>query len=588
MTTIKHNHYSLHNLSFSDATHKMINSPSLVETVNWLKQALIKTGIFYNCRYLKLREKLMQEIELKFLVPQAQLKGLMRQAKVKSSQDIHMAAHYFDTRKQQLAKAGIGLRIRQEGDTWVQTIKAGGDGIAARLEHNAVLDNEHVQAMLDNNSLMPDLSIYKETSIAPALADFKLKKLAKNLTRQYVTDVQRTTRLLANGKDEHSSSLEVAYDDGEIIDGNDESQRQAIQEIEFELISGEIEFLFETAKIWCKRHKLCLSTVTKAERGGLLINGQDYSAAVSADLAQLNISKTSSVPTFIRAVVHNCLLQILPNSSAIAAGSDDHNHVRQLSMGLKRLSVALDAFSTFSEQLDAEWHPILKQTTTLLDDHLELNSLISDIEPTLQEHGAPSVDWTAALEKTTIKPIDAVCTNTFQLTLLALIEFTMTDSCIEAESYTLAVDELPIILSKQHVKLLEAVQIFGDKDRNDLEHNVSERNNLESSCLYPDDSTVNILNKIYRHLDALKYMSEFAAPLYSTKKSKRCLKQLIKAQKSLEQYYNNLQYQQRYQQQIAADTNALYGAGWFAAKLQSERKHCQKRLNRLQDSAIFW
>ncbi|ALF60274.1 CYTH and CHAD domain-containing protein [Psychrobacter urativorans] len=525
----------------------------------------------------------MQEIELKFLVPQAQLKGLMRQAKVKSSQDIHMAAHYFDTRKQQLAKAGIGLRIRQEGDTWVQTIKAGGDGIAARLEHNAVLDNEHVQTMLDNNNLMPDLTIYKETAIAPALADFKLKKLAKNLTRQYVTDVQRTTRLLANGKDEHSSSLEVAYDYGEIIDGNDENQRQVIQEIEFELISGEIEFLFETAKIWCKRYKLCLSTVTKAERGGLLINGQDYSAAVSADLAQLNISKNSSVPTFIRAVVHNCLLQILPNSSAIAAGSDDHNHVLQLSMGLNRLSVALNTFSTFSEQINAEWHSILRQTETLVDAYLELDYLMAHIEPTLQEHGAPSVDWTAEPEKMTNKPVDAVCANTFQLTLLALIEFTMSDPCIEAESYTLAVDELPTILSKKYMELLETVQSLDNKDAN-----VPEYKALESNRLYPNDLTVSILNKIYRQLDALKYISEFAAPLYSPKKSKRWLKQLIKAQKSLEPYYYYLQCQQRYQQQIATDANALYGAGWFAAKLQSERKHCQKCLNRLKDSAIFW
>lgn len=525
----------------------------------------------------------MQEIELKFLIPKAQLKGLMRQAKVKSSQDIHMAAHYFDTRKQQLAKAGIGLRIRQEGDTWVQTIKAGGDGIAARLEHNAVLDNEHVQTMLDNNNLMPDLSIYKETAIAPALANFKLKKLAKNLTRQYVTDVQRTTRLLANGKDEHSSSLEVAYDDGEIIAGNDENQRQVIQEIEFELISGEIEFLFETAKIWCKRHKLCLSTVTKAERGGLLINGQDYSAAVSADLAQLNISKNSSVPTFIRAVVHNCLLQILPNSSAIAAGSDDHNHILQLAMGLNRLSVALSTFSTFSEQLDAEWHSILKQTATLLDDYLELTHLMSHIEPTLQDHGAPSVDWRAELEKTTSKPIDAVCANTFQLTLLALIEFTMTDPCIETKSYDLAVDELPTILSKKHMKLLKTVQNLDDKDSNILECNDS-----ESDILHPNDLTVSILNKIYGHLEDLKYISEFAAPLYSIKKSKSWLKQLIKAQKLLEQHYRHLQYQQRYQQQVSADANALYGAGWFAAKLERERKYCQKFLNRLQDSAIFW
>ncbi|MGI9339412.1 MAG: CYTH domain-containing protein, partial [Psychrobacter sp.] len=113
----------------------------------------------------------MQEIELKFLVPQARLKGLMRQAKVKSSQTTMMSAHYFDTPKQELAKSGIGLRIRLEGDEWVQTIKAGGDGIAARLEHNMTLDSELVQTMLETDSLLPDLAIYKETAIAQALAD---------------------------------------------------------------------------------------------------------------------------------------------------------------------------------------------------------------------------------------------------------------------------------------------------------------------------------------------------------------------------------------------------------------------------------
>ena len=54
----------------------------------------------------------MQEIELKFLIPEARLTGLLRQAKVKSSQTIQLAAHYYDTPKQALAKAGIGLRIR--------------------------------------------------------------------------------------------------------------------------------------------------------------------------------------------------------------------------------------------------------------------------------------------------------------------------------------------------------------------------------------------------------------------------------------------------------------------------------------------
>ncbi|MEJ6070166.1 inorganic triphosphatase, partial [Psychrobacter sp. 16-Bac2893] len=222
--------------------------------------------------------------------------------------------------------------------------KAGGDGIAARLEHNATLDNEQVQAMLDNNALMPDLTIYKDSLIAPALTDFKLKKLAKKLTRLYVTDVERTTRLLIEDtSDEVVNSIEMAYDYGEIIHGTDDTQRDAIQEVEFELISGELDFLFTTAKTWCQRHKLCLSTVTKAERGGLLIKGQNYSSATAADLSTLSINKKITMPAFLRAVVHNCLLQILPNSSAIVAGSKDDSHLLQLSIGIERLHTVLQA-----------------------------------------------------------------------------------------------------------------------------------------------------------------------------------------------------------------------------------------------------
>ncbi|WP_201616071.1 CYTH and CHAD domain-containing protein [Psychrobacter urativorans] len=544
----------------------------------------------------------MHEIELKFLVPEARLKGLIRQAKVKSSQDIHMAAHYFDTPKQTLAKAGIGLRIRKEGDTWVQTIKAGGDGIAARLEHNAGLDNEHIQTMLDNDSLMPDLSIYKETSIAPVLADFKLKKLTKALTRQYVTNVQRTTRLLEDGsKDdgsENNNSIEMAYDSGELIHGNDDSQRQAIQEIEFELVSGDLEFLFATAKIWCKRYKLCLSTVTKAERGGLLIKRQDYSPAVKADLQLLNVNKDSSISAFIRATVHNCLLQILPNSSAIVAGSEDNGHLLQLRIGLRRLTVALDTFNKFSEQLNPEWQPILKQTAALLDDYRELAYLASHIEPTLEQHGAPSIDWTADVKQIKVTPINAVGANDFQLTLLELIAFTMSDASTESQADKLAIDKLAKILSKKYMKLLKAEQNFDDWSYNnsdcddwgcdDRETESSKIVNLRNDDSNHSCSIGSILQKTHSHLKDLCYISEFAAPLYAKKKSKRWFKNLAKAQKSLGQYYDHLQYQQRYQQKAATDANALYGAGWFTVTLKNDYKRCQKDLNRIQDNAAFW
>ena len=540
----------------------------------------------------------MQEIELKFLVPEARLTGLMRQAKVKSSQTTQLAAYYFDTPKQALAKAGIGLRIRLEGDVWVQTIKAGGDGIAARLEHNTVLDAELVQTMLDDNNLLPDLSLYQDTSIASSLADFKMQKLAKKLTCQYVTDVQRTTRLLKDtAKSEMSeNSIEVAYDYGKIIHGEDETQFQQIQEIEFELLSGEVAFLFSVAKVWCKRYKLYLSTVTKAERGGLLLKGVDYSPAVSANLALLNVNKESTTAEFIRAAVHNCLLQILPNSSAIVAGSMDNEHILQLCIGIRRLHTALKAFKKFSEMLNPEWLPILEQTERLLSNYRETAYLVSNIQPELQQSGASKVDWSTELARLKVTPINAIRANDFQLTLLELIEFTMSDANAEPQADKLALDKVAKILSKAHSKLLKAMDHL-DNVNNDCLNNDDSGNGALSANKVDDLDQKTLqdkaLDKVGNQIETLLAISEFSAPLYNNKKhankkSKRLIKRLSKALKAVEQYQEHEHYQQRYQHKIKADNNALYGAGWFAALAKSDSKRSKKRLEKVRDSATFW
>lgn len=564
----------------------------------------------------------MQEIELKFLVPESRLKGLMRQANIKSSQLTQLAAHYYDTPDQQLAKAGIGLRIRQEGDAWVQTIKAGGDGIAARLEHNAVLDNKQVQAMLDTNTLMPDLNIYQDSPIASALEPFKLTKLAKTLTRLYVTDVKRITRLLTDNSDKDSSNqIEMAYDCGAIIHGNDDTQRDSIQEIEFELISGDVDFLFTTAKNWCQRHKLCLSTVTKAERGGLLITGQQHSRAVSANLSDLTDDKDSSRPVFIRAVVHNCLLQILPNSSAIVAGSTDNEHVLQLHNGIQRLLTALKLFKGFSDELNPDWAIILKQTATLLADYRKFAYLASHIEPYLQAHEAPSVDWSAEIEAAKITPIDAVRANDLQLTLLELIAFTMSDPNLEPQADKRAAHKLRKILDKRDKKLLKAERKLDEAmnakaDSTDLDSASLEGVNLKGVNLesrepqslqaqdidLPAKDEKQAQYKLYRQLEKTRYVSEFAAPLIdnenlknkklstkkSEKKSKRFLKRLVKAQQALRQQLDTNYYQQCYQYKASTDSDALYGAGWLNASLIDAQKKTKKRLAKLKSADKFW
>ena len=100
------------------------------------------------------------------------------------------------------------------------------------------------------------------------------------------------------------------------------------------------------------------------------------------------------------------------------------------------------------------------------------------------------------------------------------------------------------------------------------------------------------MDELHQQLTALLYISEFAAPLLDKKKlkkkTKRWLKRLVKAQTALDQYRNHITYQQCYQLKSETDSNALYGAGWFAAMLTRDRKRSEKRLAKVIDSSIFW
>ncbi|WP_131667552.1 CYTH and CHAD domain-containing protein [Psychrobacter pygoscelis] len=500
----------------------------------------------------------MQEIELKFLVPEYKVEALMRQANIKSSETSQLAAHYFDTPEQSLAKAGVALRIRKEGEDWVQTIKAAGDGMVARLEHNHILDKEATEQAINDGELLPDLSVYEEVETASALKDFKLNKLAKNLLCQYVTDVKRITRFIK--KD--GNVIEVAYDTGVVTHGEDDSQHSDVKEIEFELVQGDTNYLFEVAKTWCKRYKLCVSTVTKAERGGLLLANKDHVDAVKSDLSQLNIDSGMSQAAFMRAVVHNCMLQILPNASAIAAGSEDGNHVHQLRVGIRRLRTALKFFEGFSDSINNDWTPVLKQTFSLLGEYRDREILQVKTQPMLEEHGAPFVDWSPERESLKVMPIDAVRANDFQLTLLELIEFSMSPAD-EDDSSKPAKAKLSKILDKLFGKITKASDHFADLDI-EAQHDVRKR------------------------LKSLRYISEFAAPMYKKKKTKRFLKYLEPAQDILGEYNDDLVGHRFYQEKAQSDAAAWFAVGHFGAQEKHAAKECAQSLMTVKDAPTFW
>ena len=515
----------------------------------------------------------MHELELKFAVPSYQQSALRKNIDTKTAQQQRLSAYYFDTPNQDLAKKGIALRIRFEDSQWVQTLKTAGDGVAKRVELNTVLSLTGTPDTLDVSSLVPDASLITEPTVVAQLTNIMpLDELAQALTVQYFTDVQRTSRQIKK----NNSRIEIAYDIGKVGIGHLNSQKPAnnpgltqsdIHEIEFELLEGDPSDLIEVAKTWCKKYKLYLSTVTKAQRGSLLLANKQFAEPVKADLAVLQLHKGISQFAFLQAVVNNCLVQILPNASAIAEGSPDGNLVHQLRVGIRRLRTALKHFKFAQDYIDPNWLMVLKQTFSLLGEYRDKEILQIKTQPLLESVGAPHVEWSTAVD---IMPIDAVRANDFQILLLELIGFTHLP--VPADS-----PKAKAPVAKKLEKLFTAIAAASDKFASlDTESQHGVRKDLKS----------------------LRYVSEFAAPLFASqtngKKGKKAaelnafLQYLEPAQDVLGEYNDNVVGHANYLEKAKTDPNALFAVGWFSGREQASAEQCAVSLKTVKNAPKFW
>ena len=81
----------------------------------------------------------MSELELKFQVPAEIVPSLRAELQRRRARTVPMVALYFDTPDFTLGRHRVSLRLRREGDQWVQTLKATGRSAVDRLEHSVAL-----------------------------------------------------------------------------------------------------------------------------------------------------------------------------------------------------------------------------------------------------------------------------------------------------------------------------------------------------------------------------------------------------------------------------------------------------------------
>ena len=103
------------------------------------------------------------EIELKCQVPPEKRAALTRALATRTAERVDLRARYFDTPDGRLAAAQLALRLRREGEVWVQTLKGRGDGLMQRLEDEVPRDAE------DGDPPPLDIGLHRGTAAGQAL-----------------------------------------------------------------------------------------------------------------------------------------------------------------------------------------------------------------------------------------------------------------------------------------------------------------------------------------------------------------------------------------------------------------------------------
>src|SRR5690554_3662255 len=192
------------------------------------------------------------ELEIKLTLSeraQAQaLEWLLAQPEAKPGGQKLLVNRYYDTPDAALNRARAALRVRQSGNRYIQTLKTQGefvDGAHRRQEWEWPLPGPEL-----------DLSLLESTPLKQLLDLQKLQvAFETNFNRQVV--MLETVDAL----------VEVAIDSGEILGGG---QSRALNEVEFELKSGNPAALMSWAKALADEVPVFLNLVSKAEQGYFL------------------------------------------------------------------------------------------------------------------------------------------------------------------------------------------------------------------------------------------------------------------------------------------------------------------------------
>ena len=167
-----------------------------------------------------------------------------------------LANTYFDTPDYRLRGRGLSLRVRSDGQRYIQTVKRTAGDPTRRGEWENDLPGPDVDL-----ALLPDLDVRGDIGLL----------LPGELRPVFANEVKREAHVLEGGGNGGDYVIEVVFDRGEV---RADDRVDPIHEIELELLKGEPAALYDLAVQLMDVAPLALQPLSKSDRGFRLATGE--------------------------------------------------------------------------------------------------------------------------------------------------------------------------------------------------------------------------------------------------------------------------------------------------------------------------
>jgi inorganic triphosphatase YgiF len=229
---------------------------------------------------------------------------------------------YFDTRKFDLRKAGLSLRIRTADGRCIQTIKAQKKAAAG------LFDRTEWEQEVDGTEL--DLAAAAGTALEPVLDKDHIRDRLRPI---FAVRVDRTTYPLTG----EAWTAELTLDQGEI---EAQGRTADLCEIELELKRGQAPDLFAIARTLLQELPIRLGVRTKADRGYALVENKPAKAAKAKGS---DVVPGMTVAAGFQAIGRACLHHLMSNERLLSE-TRDPDVVHQMRVAMRRLRAAISLF----------------------------------------------------------------------------------------------------------------------------------------------------------------------------------------------------------------------------------------------------